>query len=361
MARRRLAALVGLGLAVLVATPGLSCTTVCLLEQEKAVVAYNYDFHPSEGLVLVNKRGTKTISALRTQAAAWTAAYGSVTFNQFGRDNPMTGINEKGLVVAQMWLDKTRYPPADARPAIGILEWIQYNLDRHASVAEVVTNAEAVRPTSRSPIHYLVADAGGDTATLEFLDEKLVIHRGATMPVRALANSTYADSVAAFERAKSSGVMPVTVSSIDRFVRAAMLAGKGGAEPIGRGFEILASVAQPHFTRWSVVYDMSAREVHFRTEGNQAIRRLALAGLDFSCATPVKMLDVTAGGAGDVDAALADYTMAANRALIESSFAKTPFLREVPAAVKDALAAHPSVTSSCAPADSRRTPGNSSR
>ena len=349
MARRYVLTLAGLGIALLVATPGLSCTTVCLLEKEKAIVAYNYDFYPPEGLVLINKRGTKKISSLRIQGATWTAAYGSVTFNQFGRDNPMTGINEKGLMVSQMWLDETKYPPADARPAVGILEWIQYNLDRHASVAEVVANAEAVRPVSRTPIHYLVADAIGDAATLEFLDEKLVVHRGATMPVRALANSTYADSVAAFEKAKSKGEVPLTLSSLDRFVRAAMLASQGKAEPIGRGFEILASVAQPNFTRWSVVYDLSAREVHFRTEGNQAIRRLALAGLDFSCATPVKMLDVTTGGAGDVRAALVDYTLVANRALIESSFTKTPFLKAVPATAQDALAAHPSATSSCVP------------
>ena len=144
--------------------------------------------------------------------------------------------------------------------------------------------------------------------------------------------------------------MPVTVSSIDRFVRAAMLAGQGNTEPIGRGFEVLASVAQPYFTRWSVVYDLGAREVHFKTEGNRAIRRLALAGLDFSCATPVKMLDLAGSGTGDVGGTLVDYTMAANRALIESAFTKTPFLQDIPAATKDTLAAHPSVTSACVPA-----------
>jgi hypothetical protein len=129
-----------------------------------------------------------------------------------------------------------------------------------------------------------------------------------------------------------------------------MMAGQGKPESIDRAFEILGSVAQPDFTRWSVVYDLSAREVHFRTESNQAIRRLALAGLDFSCAAPVKMLDVTSGGSGDVAGALCDYTTAANRALIESSFTKTPFLQEVPAETKDALAAHPSATSVRVPA-----------
>ena len=348
MVRRYIVALASFGVAVLVTTPVLSCTTVCVLEKDKVVVAYNYDFYPSEGLVLVNKRGMRKASFIRTEGATWAATYGSVTFNQFGRDNPMTGINEKGLMISQMWLEETRYPPADTRPVIGILEWIQYNLDRHGSVAEVLANAEAVRPMSRVPIHYLVADATGDAAVLEFLDGKLVVHRGAAMPVRALTNSTYSDSVAAFERAKGKGEMPTSVSSLDRFVRAAMLAGGGNADPIARGFEILAAVAQPDFTRWSIVYDLSAREVHFRTEGNRAIRRVALAGFDFSCGTPVKMLDVTAGGAGEAGAIFVDYTTVANRALIESSFRKTQFLQGIPASVRDAAAAHPGTTSTCA-------------
>jgi len=52
-----------------------------------------------------------------------------------------------------------------------------------------------------------------------------------------------------------------------------------------------------------------------------------------------------------VSAAFADYTEAANRALIEESFTKTPFLREIPAAARDAMAAHPGTTSSCAPSN----------
>jgi len=48
MARRHFGALAAFGIAVIVASPVLSCTTVCLLETEKAVVAYNYDFHSRE-------------------------------------------------------------------------------------------------------------------------------------------------------------------------------------------------------------------------------------------------------------------------------------------------------------------------
>ncbi len=348
MTRRRLFVLAGLGLAALVATPALSCTTVCLGDGARPVVAYNYDFDPQEGLVLVNKRNVTKRSFLGGQGASWTAAYGSVTFNQFGRDNPTTGINEKGLMVSLMWLDETKYPTADGRPAVGVLEWIQYNLDRHASVAEVLANGEAVRPMSRVPLHYLFADAAGDVAVVEFLDGKLVNHRGQSLPVRALANSTYDDSLAALRAATGRTELPASASSLDRFVRAAVLARGATADPIARGFEILAAVAQPGFTRWSIVYDLGAGELHFRTDGNAAIRHVALSGLDFSCGTPVKMLDVSAGGTGDVTRDFVDYTLGANRGLIEASFTKTPFLRGFPATARDAAAAHPETTSSCA-------------
>jgi len=339
--------IIAIVLAALPTTAGFACTTICVGDDDRPVVAYNYDFHPSEGLVLVNKRGTSRRSRVDSGGMTWTSRYGSVTFNQFGRDNPTTGMNEKGLMISLMWLDGTEYPPSDQRPATGILEWIQYNLDMHASVADFAASAETVRPTSASPIHYLFADATGDAAVVEFLAGRLVLHRGATLPVRALANSTYADSVRAFEAAKESGVMPATRGSLDRFVRGAMLAGKPG-DPIARGFAVLASVASPEMTRWSIVYDLSARAIHFRTDTNPEIRRLPLARLDFSCRAPVRMLDVTAPGSGDVTTRFVDYTRAANRALLEASFRQTPFLMGSSDAEKTVAAAHPDATSSCA-------------
>ena len=330
--------------------PARACTTVCVGDDTRPVVAYNYDFDPQEGLVLVNKRGTVRKSRVDPGGLTWTSRYGSVTFNQFGRDNPTTGMNEKGLMVSLMWLEGTEYPPADSRPALAILEWIQHHLDTSASVAEVVADAARVRPTGTTPIHYLFADATGDAAVVEFLDGRLVVHRGATLPVRALANSTYDESVRAYESAKTAGAVPASRGSLDRFVRGALLA-KAPGDPIARGFTVLASVANPGRTRWSVVYDLAARVVSFRTDTNASVRRVALDRLDFSCRTPVAMLDITTPGAGDVTGGFREYTRAANRALIDASFSKTPFLAARPEAERASLAAHPDTTSSCAPVD----------
>ena len=43
-------------------------------------------------------------------------------------------MNEKGLVVELMWLDGTTYPQPDERPSVGVLQWIQYQLDNYSTI-----------------------------------------------------------------------------------------------------------------------------------------------------------------------------------------------------------------------------------
>ncbi len=347
---RRIAAIIAVyGSGVLGSAPAAACTTVCLFEEGRAVVAYNYDFYSSEGFVLVNKKGTAKKSWMGSGAATWTAKYGSITFNQFGRDNPTTGMNEAGLMVSLMWLNGTEYPPDDDRPVVGILEWIQYHLDTNASVAEVVSSAAQFRTVSTTPIHYLFADSSGDAAVIEFLEGELVIHRGDEMPVKALANSTYAHSLTALKTFKKTGVLPAEEArtqgpmpgfgSLDRFVRGALLSSAAG-DPVTRGFGILGEVSQGS-TRWSIVYDLGAGEVHFKTDTNPNKRRVSSTDFDFSCASPVQMLDLMAPGSGFVQSEFVDYTTDANRTLLNNSLSGRPdrFIEKI--------ALHPERTSEC--------------
>src|SRR5918999_3447069 len=116
-----------------------ACTTFCLKKNGEVLFGKNYDWMVGEGLVFVNKRGVAKVSNAedRTNPAKWVSKYGSVTFNQYGRENPSGGMNEAGLVIELMWLDETQYPAQDSRPALDVLEWIQYQLDTSANVAEV--------------------------------------------------------------------------------------------------------------------------------------------------------------------------------------------------------------------------------
>lgn len=330
----------------------LGCTTFCA----RNVFGRNYDFETGEGMLLVNKRGLHKRSMSSTPAT-WVAQYGSVTFNQFGRDFPMDGMNEAGLVVALMDLSATRYPDPDERPVIGVLNWIQYQLDTAGSVSQVIANCDKVRiPPGAHPLHYLVADASGDVATIEFLDGRLVVHRGDTLPVPVLANDTYDSSLAWLRQVQSRGWNAATASSLDRFARAALMLQSTTQPPVDATLSILASVAQPGSTRWSVAYDLQNRVVHYRSMTNAARRSVALETFDFGCTSPTLMLPLDFGS-GDVTTSFEPYSYEANRSLMGESYAHTSFLRNTSSASIDADARHPE-TSSCVPPRRRRAARN---
>src|SRR5690349_22972198 len=171
-----------------------ACTTFCASATDAVLFGRNYDFEIGDGALMVNPRGLAK-HALAARGPAWTASYGSLTFNQFGRDFPTGGMNEKGLVVELMWLSDTEYPPADSRPELGVLEWIQYQLDTAGSVADVLASDRAVRIAGEVPLHYLVSDASGTSAAVEFLRGRRQVRTGKDLPIAALANSTYDSSL----------------------------------------------------------------------------------------------------------------------------------------------------------------------
>jgi penicillin V acylase-like amidase (Ntn superfamily) len=325
----------------------LACTTFCLKSKGEVLFGKNYDWMIGDGLVFVNKRGVTKVATSEgsTNPAKWVSKYGSVTFNQYGRENPSGGMNEAGLVIELMWLDDSQYPKADARPSVGTLEWIQYQLDNSATVAEVIRNAGKVRISSEVKLHYLVNDKAGNTATVEFLNGQLVAHTGENLPVPALTNDTYEKSLnylktTSIERTR-------TNRSLDRFARAARKTGefdkqgKSGTEAVNYAFEILSNVAQEGYTQWSIVYDQKRGKIYFRTLQSPQIRMIDTKSFDYSCGSVVRILDVNSKESGDVTSSLTDYTRRANRDLIERSFNGTDFLKAVPAAMKDELASYP--------------------
>jgi len=324
----------------------LACTTFCLKDRSEVLFGKNYDWMVGDGLVFVNKRNVskESVDDNAPNPARWVSKYGSVTFNQYGRENPSGGINEAGLAIELMWLDETQYP-ADNKPTIDVLEWIQYQLDTSATVAEVIKNSDQVRIDSAVKLHYLVNDKAGNTATIEFLNGKLVPHSGVTLPIATLTNDTYAKSVAyekanAVERSRSG-------DSLDRFVRAARRTQDFGKQPrseseaIDYAFGILANVAQPGYTQWSIVYDQKRGKIHFRTLQSPEIKTIDTRAFDYACGSTVKIFDMNAKQKGDVTASFIGYTRKANRDLIERSFNGTDFLKAVPAKMKDELATYP--------------------
>jgi penicillin V acylase-like amidase (Ntn superfamily) len=208
----------------------------------------------------------------------------------------------------------------------------------------IATDGEAL-------VHFLVADRTGACATIEYLGGKMVAHKGQTMPVMALTNHTYEESVAYLERHEGfGGTVPPGHSnrSLDRFVRAAMaVAGfdvNAQEDVITYAFDVLASVAQGPSTQWGIVYDVGAMRVYFRTATRPSVRFFDVGDFDYSCQTPVRILDLAADVKGDVSGNFVTYSFDANKKLIDSAFGQTSFLKDVTAGSRNALARYPAIT-----------------
>ncbi|MBV9216627.1 MAG: linear amide C-N hydrolase [Acidobacteria bacterium] len=338
-------------LALLILTANiLPCTTFCVRTKDEVFVGHNYDYDTGVGLLITNKRGVAKVSTTEDDGnpARWISKYGSVTFNQFGRENPNGGMNEKGLVVELMWLSDTEYPKEGKEPTIDLLEWIQYQLDTASTVAAALKNAAALRVDPQLPgikLHYLVADATGNAAVVEYLGGRLIVRTGPELPKPILTNNTYDSSLAALkatplDKAKSDG-------SFDRFIRAAHgLDAYDGKDPIKYSFSVLDNVRSEHFTSdddtvWSVVYDQRSGVIHFKTQTNAAERIVDARKLDYSCGTPPRIFDINSKDAGDVTAQFTLYSRKANRDLLDAAFNGSSMLKFVPAALRDAAASYP--------------------
>lgn len=335
-------------IACLAAAPSAhACTTAGFESASGKCFAQNYDWMVDSGLVMVNKRGVGKQGFRSPNPAKWVSKYGSVTFNQYGADLPTGGMNEKGLAYGIMWLEETRYEPADDRASLSVLQWAQYQLDNCATVAEVREQVARVRvegESSGAPVHYHFSDALGESLIVEFVGGKAVLRGGADLPARVLSNDTYESCEAALRQSThdAGGGLPQGRGSVARFIRAASMVRNPSTEAAqAAGFRILDEVAQGDFTKWSIVYEQEKGRITWKTLRAPEPKSIDLSGLDFSCGMPGGILDMNAPLTGDVTAKLAPFSIEANRALIGETFSRTEFLASTPAEQLDALAAAP--------------------
>lgn len=332
--------------ALLIAQPSRPCTTF-MMQQDGPVVGKSYDWDIGVALVVINKQ-RQAKSALLLQdgvtPVSWTSRFASLTFNQYGVELPNSGINEAGLVVEVMWLNSSVYPQPDARPAINELQWVQWALDMHADVSELVTAAPEVRVApSYASIHYLACDARGECAAFEFLNGVLTITSGDSIVVNTLTNSTYADSLTFLRRHEGfGGSSPVGTSnsSLDRFVRASSLALQTPTESMpASAFAILDSVSQGSYSQWNLVYELSSGQVYFRTYSSAGIKSVALSDFDLGCESPTMLLDINHAATGDVADAFTPYNSEQNRNLLNVSMA--PIASQIPPGTVDRVVSYP--------------------
>jgi hypothetical protein len=318
----------------------LPCTTFVLHQGNRLIFGRNLDWFSGTGLVTVNPRNLEKTALVdpSEKPVQWVSKFGSITFNQIGRELPFGGMNESGLVVEHMTLDETVYPSKDYRRAIGAFQWIQYQLDSYSTVEEVIGSDSLLRINDAdSKIHFLVCDRSGRTAAIEFLNGKMVCHTGKDLPVPALANSTYEESLICYHNNGDTQSNP----SLYHFCTAAKQTNHADTSAddssVDGAFRVLNRVSQELFTKWSIVYDVSNMRIYFkifetpRIDGEKKIfmkqppydpstRVVEFKGLDFNCSKPAKVLDLDCSHDQVVNQYFVNYSTDINREFIAKAF-----------------------------------------
>jgi len=335
------------------ARPEGACTAFVMRGGGAVFLAKNLDWPVGEGVVFVNKRDVakEAFGGGGSAPLRWTSKYGSVTFNQFGREFPLGGINERGLAIEEL-STQWDYPPPHGQPCLNEFQWIQYHLDTCRSVKEVLKSAAGLKVSRLLlGLHYLIADRKGNAAVVEFNDGRMTAYSGDSLPVAVLSNNRYAESLRYLglhqgfggERRVSGGA-----ESSERFVRAATALREyrflGQRPLLDHAFVVLKSVSQED-TQWSIAYNLPRRVLFFKTREHRRYKIIPLEGLDFSCRSPAMMLPVSTESAGNLIRDLIPYNPQENRRLLDAVFRALRDLGELdedfPQAVVEGMAAYP--------------------
>lgn len=332
-----------------------ACSTFVLNNGGKLLFGRNYDFFTGTGAVIVNPRNIAKTALVYPgeNPASWTAKYGSITFNQVGREFPMGGMNEAGLVVEIMWLNDAEYPAPDSRPAVMELQWIQYILDTSATIEDVRINNNLVRIIPMgSKLHFTILDASGKAAVVEFIGGKTLFYSGDDLPVAALTNIPYSkciDAMKDFQGFGGSKAIGTTIYDPDRFVTLAdsIKQHDEKGNPIDNAFAILDRVhcdIQENPTQWRIVYDNKKLEIHFLTFDNPKRRTLRFQDFSFGCSGKAKIADINSAESGNTNNPFIDYSMAVNNDLVRKTFAiykQAGFQKDIPEMYLVGLAVYP--------------------
>lgn len=304
-----------------------ACTDIQLNYKNQYIIGHNFDWPAKDAYFVINPAGIKRQSVnlvnSTTPALQWVSKYGSVIIDLADKNKQVsttgvTGINQYGLNASILWLDDAKYPTITKKPVIGTSQWVQYFLDNAKTVAEAILLSKKIDIESTNYqdhpalVHLIIHDAAGNSAVMEYINGKLVIHEGKDFPVPVLTNDPYSDSIDSIKKYKNFGEdvsLPGGHYSPTRFVLATYFIKTlppitSNQQAIANAFVALGYVSQPPgtnwLTGWSIVYDLSNKIIYYRDVDNQQIRTINLSDFNFSKDEPVKVLFLNNSYSGDM-------------------------------------------------------------
>ena len=170
------------------------------------------------------------VELIKENPARWTSKYGSIVTTVYGLGSA-DGFNERGLGGHMLFLTATDFGPRDpAKKGLHAGLWLQYLLDNAATVNEALALEDTIALVmaeahgSKTTVHLALEDATGDSAIIEYIGGKPLIHHG--RQYRVMTNDPPYDQQLEllknhdFSNASSDTPLPGNVKPTDRFTRA---------------------------------------------------------------------------------------------------------------------------------------------
>jgi len=258
-------------------------------------------------------RGMHRTGEAGQNSLEWTSKFGSVIASGYNISTT-DGMNEKGLVVNLLWLAESEYPEFDrSKPGLALSLWAQYMLDNFATVNDavdvlekepfIVVTAQVPGEARLANLHMSISDASGDSAVVEYVNGKQVIHHGGQYQV--MTNSpTYDQQLALVSYWREIGgtvMLPGTNRAADRFARASFYinAIPKNEDPdmaVASVFSVIRNASvpfgittpdQPNIssTRWRTVADQARLIYFFESALTPNVFWVGLKNIDFSAET----------------------------------------------------------------------------
>ena len=239
-------------------------------------------------------------------------------------DAVFDGMNEKGLAANLLYLAENDFGLASAdtrRPRLSFAAWTLYLLSQYASVKELVAAVQQDRiqivpvpfgpgGKAKATVHMAVSDASGDSAVIEYLKGKPVIHHGRQYQV--MTNSPVFS-----EQLKLNGYwvtrdrtkeLPGSIQSPDRFVRASYYVGQlppttdrrqalAGVMSVMRNISVPWGTPDPEHpnispTWWRTLIDQSDQVYYFDSALSPQMVWVNLKQIDFKPGSGIRAIKI---------------------------------------------------------------------
>jgi penicillin V acylase-like amidase (Ntn superfamily) len=246
----------------------------------------------------------------------WQSRYGSLIVSVYGIGT-VDGLNEKGFAAHALYLKSTELPERDpAQPGLQIGLWAQYLLDNAATVDEAISLMDDVQLVMveahghQATIHLALEDASGDSAIMENIGGKLVIHHGPQF--RLMTNDPSYDEQLHlldeqdFSQPSKDLPIPGNVNPVDRFQRAAYFSSllpepRAEQEAAASILSVMRNVSVPfgapygdfgiYNTEYRTVTDLTNRRYFFELSTSPSLVWAELDQFNLGHGEPVRVLD----------------------------------------------------------------------